>query len=274
MRVSTALVLAVLMHSCLSKRSHQGNRTLSSVVKTRSGRAFSQSCGRRGRSGRIVGGGTASLAEWPWQVSLRQYSRGGFKHKCGAALISQRWIITAAHCVKGRRPKDLLVRLGEYNSRSSRDGSRSYENDIAMLEVSPVKYTKTTGAICLPSSSSSLVGRTGTVTGWGRTSERGSTASVLREVQVPIISNSQCERMYRATGQNEYIPNIFLCAGTRGRDSCDGDSGGPLVVKGRNGRYSLEGIISWGIGCGARNRPGVYTRIAQFRTWIQNVLRS
>ncbi len=74
----------------------------------------------------------------------------------------------------------------------------------------------------------------------------------------------------RRSGQNEWIPRIFVCAGTAngGADSCEGDSGGPMVVKDKNGRYVLAGIISWGIGCGDRNRPGVYTRISEFRNWI------
>ena len=84
----------------------------------------------------------------------------------------------------------------------------------------------------------------------------------------PLLT--QCMTMYRRSGQNEWIPRIFVCAGTSngGKDSCEGDSGGPMVIKGRNSRYELAGVISWGIGCGDRNRPGVYTRIAEFKNWI------
>ena len=148
---------------------------------------------------------------------------------------------------------------------------QSYEYDIAVLRmVRKVNFQPNVIPICLPTSSSDLVGRTGSVTGWGRRSEYGQISPILREVHLPIISNEKCMQMYRLSGQNEWIPKIFLCAGTAngGADSCEGDSGGPLVVKGSNGRYTLAGIISWGIGCGDRNRPGVYTRISEFKNWI------
>ena len=205
-------------------------------------------------------------------------------------MLTRNWIVTAAHCVKDVSPSNLKVRVGEYNvldtteahSHTDRRITRvithvsfdkqSYEYDIAVLRmVRPVDFQPNAIPICLPDDNvNDLVGRTGSVTGWGRRSEYGQISPILREVHLPIISNEKCMSMYRLSGQNEWIPKIFLCAGTAngGKDSCEGDSGGPLVVKSRNGRYNLAGIISWGIGCGDRNRPGVYTRISEFKNWI------
>lgn len=216
-------------------------------------------CGRRFvRQARIVGGGIASYGEWPWQVSLRQWKNNQFRHKCGAALLTRNWIVTAAHCVKDVSPSNLLVRVGEYNVLDEKEthdhanrritrvithvnfDKQSYEYDIAVLRmVRPVDFQPNAIPICLPRNNDELVGRIGSVTGWGRRSEFGQISPVLREVHLPIISNQKCMQMYRVSGQNEWIPKIFLCAGTAngGADSCEGDSGGPLVTKSQNGRY-------------------------------------
>ena len=67
------------------------------------------------RSGKIVNGDKSEYGEWPWQVSLRQWRTATFLHKCGAALLSENWAITAAHCVEGVEPDLLLLRMGEYD---------------------------------------------------------------------------------------------------------------------------------------------------------------
>nr|XP_053653090.1 serine protease filzig-like isoform X1 [Cherax quadricarinatus]XP_053653091.1 serine protease filzig-like isoform X1 [Cherax quadricarinatus] len=243
-------------------------------------------------TGRIVGGNEATFGEWPWQVSLRQWRQVTFLHKCGAALLNENWAITAAHCVENVQPEQLLLRLGEFDLERSDEpypfaerkvqiiathpkfDARTFEFDLALLRFyEPVSFLPNIIPICVPQDDYSFLNNTGYVTGWGRLYEDGPLPSVLQKVPVPVITNKECEDMYRAAGYVEHIPNIFICAGyERGkRDSCEGDSGGPLVIQ-RNGVWNLAGVISWGIGCALPNQPGVYTRISEFREWIEKII--
>ncbi|KAJ8707130.1 hypothetical protein PYW08_011264 [Mythimna loreyi] len=254
-------------------------------------------CGRRlwqAPQGRIVGGTKSGFGQWPWQISLRQYRTSTYLHKCGAALLNENWAITAAHCVEHVPPSELLVRLGEHDL-AQRDepygfverrvqivashphfDPATFEYDLALLRFyEPVTFQPNILPVCVPDNDEDFVGKTAYVTGWGRLFDEGPLPSVLQEVKVPVINNSACEAMYQAAGYNEHIPNIFICAGRSkgGADSCEGDSGGPMVVRReRDDRFVLGGIISWGIGCAEPNQPGVYTRISEFRDWINQIL--
>lgn len=50
-----------------------------------------------------------------------------------------------------------------------------------------------------------------------------------------------------------------------------GDGGGPLVCE-KNGQWYQVGIVSFGIGCGRRNVPGVYTRVSAYENWIEETI--
>ncbi|XP_054262250.1 serine proteinase stubble-like isoform X2 [Macrosteles quadrilineatus] len=240
---------------------------------------------------RIVGGKNAQFGVWPWQVSVRRTSFFGFSstHRCGGALLNEQWIATAGHCVDDLLASQIRIRVGEYDFSSTIEpyphmergvakkvvhpnyNFFTYEYDLALVRLdAPLEFAPHVSPICLPGSDDLLIGEPATVTGWGRLSEGGTLPSVLQEVTVPIVSNEKCKSMFLRAGRHEFIPEIFMCAGydNGGRDSCQGDSGGPLQVKGKDGRYFLAGIISWGIGCAEANLPGVCTRISKFVPWI------
>ncbi len=64
----------------------------------------------------------------------------------------------------------------------------------------------------------------------------------------------------------------MVCAGHGGKtrvSGCQGDSGGPFVCRGAGGQWVLQGAVSWGSGtCDARVGYTVFSRVAQFRSWI------
>ena len=102
--------------------------------------------------------------------------------------------------------------------------------------------------------------------GFGTLSSGGSLAQVLMQVSVPIVTESTCRRAYGSS-----IHDSMVCAGLArgGKDSCQGDSGGPLVCE-ANGRFFLEGVVSWGSGCASPGKYGVYSRVRYLRNWVDS----
>ncbi|XP_076241545.1 transmembrane serine protease filzig [Calliopsis andreniformis] len=245
------------------------------------------------RSGKIVGGKGATFGEWPWQVLIREATWLGLftKNKCGGVLITDKYVITAAHCQPGFLAS-LVAVLGEFDLSGELEEKRSvtknvkriitykgydpatFENDLALLELeSPVQFDDHIVPICMPEDGIDFTGRMATVTGWGRLKYNGGVPSVLQEVQVPIIKNSVCQEMFQTGGHSKLILDSFLCAGYANgqKDSCEGDSGGPLVMQRPDGRWFLVGTVSHGIKCAAPYLPGVYMRTTYFKPWLEGV---
>ncbi|NXN97037.1 TM11E protease, partial [Rhinopomastus cyanomelas] len=229
---------------------------------------------------RIIGGQRAQEGEWPWQASIQLDGT----HRCGASVISNTWLLTAAHCFRGitnprrwtasfgillRPPKQKkLVRRIIIHEKYS-DFVLDHEHDVAVVELaSPIEFTSDVHSVCLPEASHVFPDNASCfVTGWGALENDGSSVNQLRQAEVKIISTAICNRRQVYGGA---ITPGMLCAGyLEGQvDACQGDSGGPLVHANSRGIWYLVGIVSWGDECGKANKPGVYTRVTYYRNWI------
>ncbi|XP_037005935.2 transmembrane protease serine 11A isoform X1 [Artibeus jamaicensis] len=227
---------------------------------------------------RIMSGDVAARAAWPWQASLQRDN----VHQCGATLISNTWLITAAHCFKYKaNPRQWTVSFGttinpplmKRNVRRiivhERYHSPAREYDIAVVQFSPrVAFSDDVRRVCLPEASASFrPNSTVYITGFGALYYGGESQNDLREARVKIISDDVCKQP-QVYGND--IKFGMFCAGYLEGiyDACRGDSGGPLVIKDLKDTWYLIGIVSWGDNCGQRNKPGVYTMVAYYRHWI------
>ncbi|CAL8117614.1 unnamed protein product [Orchesella dallaii] len=256
------------------------------------GRAKCQ-CGRPGERQhplRIVNGTVVRINDYPWTVALIRKRwigrpKGAY---CGGTLINSRYVVTASHCVDGMVASGIEVWVHEedFSTQTETEGGtqkfgveriimhpyysrKTIDNDIALIKLSdPVELDGVIVPACLPANNDySFDGVLATAAGWGATEEGGPVSKQLLKVDVPVISNDDCNTKTQYNGK---ITENMLCAGyveEGGKDSCQGDSGGPLVIP-NGGRTTLVGVVSWGYGCARPGAPGVYTRVGRYPEWI------
>jgi secreted trypsin-like serine protease len=285
------LVAGTLMSSVLlfpTVGSAQRARSAASPADVEEDRKMADRVGRRVANlerNRIVGGREAQSGAFPWAVALTMMSGGRRTQYCGSSLIADRWLLTAAHCdvaltdeaVLGRH--DLRDQGGEVIKVSKFLPHPSYNAETSDFDIALVKLDRASQKphVDLIPTGTTLDNppRKATIVGWGRTREGGATSSVLREVELPLITNTSCESQYTSNAPDEHIQITanMMCAFEAGKDSCQGDSGGALVVRDSNGSaWSQAGVVSFGIGCARAEFPGVYTRVAKFRQWITDTM--
>lgn len=248
---------------------------------------------------RIVGGRVAEVGAWPWMAAIYVKTGSEDKVSCGGALVSERHVVTAAHCVAlGARartlhPRYLSVRLGDHDlstldddtapidadvtsiKRHPQYDARRFTNDIAVLTLAePVTFNQYVRPLCLPFGAlkdQNIGGYHGFIVGWGATKFEGSGSHVLREAQIPIWEDEECRRVFQ---RHVRIADSQLCAGdARGKkDSCQGDSGGPFVLP-HESRFYLVGVVSSGKDCASPGFPGIYTRVTRYLDWLKDALQ-
>lgn len=223
----------------------------------------------------IVGGDRVSIADHPWVVYLTDAN--GFQF-CGGTLVGPTKVLTAAHCVEGKRPSAVRVVAG----REDKQGKLGVVSALVDIWVHPDYVVADRGedlAVLtlpealpywpLPMARATDVdlyraGQSAFALGWGRTGEQSATSRYLLGVTVPVIADATCEAAYP-----QLVPSEMVCAGAPegGADTCQGDSGGPLVVGGK-----LVGVTSWGEGCARKGKPGVYVRLAAYQDVLVSII--
>lgn len=226
---------------------------------------------------RMVGGKNSKRGWWPWQIGLYKYNDEvppELKLICGGALISRRWILTAAHCfyhfnpIVGKRrfksnPGEYLVKVGDHNllreERSQQDihpekffvhqdyVDRKFVNDIALIKLKDkVELSPFVRTLCLPDKDEgdlAIPMKYGFATGWGvtqalkhgeRPEPENRYSTRLQYSAFEIQSDELCANRSSLIGLNS---TVAFCAGDGkgGNDTCHGDSGGAFVREGKRG---------------------------------------
>ncbi|KAL0964169.1 hypothetical protein UPYG_G00320150 [Umbra pygmaea] len=251
-------------------------------------------CGEREQPRfKVVGGAVVTVEAQPWTAAI--FRRGSFL--CGGSLIAPCWVLTAAHCLFDENDTPLSARhVTVYLGRSSitkadavreqkfsveklifhenyNNNDGNYDNDLGLLKLCSKNgmcavQSPSVRTVCLPPPQIMLPpGAICGVAGYGRTKEGAwQYSNDLRHAKVAVLSQTVCSK---EDYYGNLITNNMFCAGSPDwkTDSCQGDSGGPLVCE-QGGRAFVFGVVSWGEGCARTKKPGVYTRITNYNTWI------
>ncbi|XP_045347101.1 complement factor D isoform X2 [Leopardus geoffroyi] len=229
--------------------------------------------------GRILGGREAESHARPYMASVQVKG----KHLCGGFLVSERWVLSAAHCVEDLADGKLQVLLGAHSLSQPEPSKRLYDvlravphpdsrpdtidHDLLLLQLSekaelgpavqPLAWQRldrdvAAGTLC-------------DVAGWGVVTHAGRRPDRLQQLQLRVLDRATCNQR---TYHDGTITQSMMCGESNRRDTCKGDSGGPLVCGG-----VAEAVVTSGSRvCGNRKKPGIYTRLASYVAWIDGVM--
>jgi len=273
-------------------------------------KSYQPKCGQRNINGlgaRIQGfkEGESQLGEWPHMCAVLKETRIGDSepvkiYQCGGSLIAPGVVLTAAHCVEKSRndASGLIVRCGEWDTQTTSEPYPHQDRAVKALKIHPeyegralfndfaVLFMESNfhldfhlSTVCLPQPEETFEGNNCFASGWGKDKfgSAGEYQVVLKNIDLPIVSNDICQQSLRTTrlGKRFKLHPSFICAGgIPGKDTCKGDGGSPLVCPSKYSAdtYVQAGIVAWGIGCGETGTPGVYAGVSKAVCWIDQAM--
>ncbi|KAL6422459.1 hypothetical protein ACFW04_010630 [Cataglyphis niger] len=247
-------------------------------------------CGKKNiflPSSRIIGGQEVSENEYPWMAGIISINRS--RVICGASIINDRYVLTAAHCiVYGFNKDDLKVSVGAHDSckwdakstifsvenifpHPNYDSQTNFADIMLVKLIMRISFNKFVRPICLPKPGLNVISQFGgqsvSALGWGfsETDTLFNKKCGLRIVDLTLFKRSECPTE----------TSSLICAGykTSPRGTCGGDSGGPLQILNDNYKYILIGITSNGILCANVNYPDFFTDVARMVPWILQITK-
>ncbi|XP_058815645.1 venom protease-like isoform X2 [Topomyia yanbarensis] len=246
----------------------------------------------------IVDGEAAKAREFPHMALVGYGGLPTVQYLCGGSLVSDRFVLTAGHCViSAEYGPATVIRLGELALDSSNDEAfpedfniadliphpdykqSSQYNDIALMKLDrKVIFSPYIRPICLPTDGD-LGNARAIATGWGTIGYGESTSAMLLKVVLDMFPFDECVGHFDVNRRlkDGLRQDSQICAGSRNssKDTCQGDSGGPLQIYNDANvycTYTIIGVTSFGKYCGLAGSPGVYTKVYNYISWIENLI--
>ncbi|CAG0888046.1 unnamed protein product [Darwinula stevensoni] len=249
--------------------------------------------------GLIVHGEDAAAGEFPFIATLNYNYGSQLYFICGCNIISDLYVVTAAHCSAGPA-SSYTVKIRKYDIRRStttKEDSQdqtiavdavfvhpSYNSsllrsghDIALMRLKEkIQWNAYAQPICVAKTDDEAVfGNPETrniIYGWGRLYTGGPVASNLQKLDVKIMDQKTCYDKGNTLATDGRLVCILGIPDDVG-GACNGDSGGPLATAYRSTAY-LTGLTSYTMGtCAIQGVPDVYTRLSYFADWIYQYVK-